>query len=71
MAVVGDSYIEGDIFTQDPRELFQDAYGGEGVGCVNMHSDFLRLPPFGKTGRFRLAVILGQQEVRQEISRPY
>ena len=40
IAVVGDSYIEGDIFTQDLRELFQNTYGGEGVGYVNMHSDF-------------------------------
>lgn len=40
IAVVGDSYIEGDIFTQDFRELMQSAYGGEGVGFVNMHSDF-------------------------------
>ncbi|MDE6431322.1 MAG: hypothetical protein K2K65_09160, partial [Duncaniella sp.] len=34
IAVVGDSYIEGDIFTQDLRELFQDTYGGQGVGFV-------------------------------------
>lgn len=40
VAVVGDSYIEGDIFTQDLREMLQEAYGGEGVGFVNMHSDF-------------------------------
>ncbi len=40
IAVVGDSYIEGDIFTQDLRELFQNEYGGEGVGYVNMHTDF-------------------------------
>lgn len=40
IAVVGDSYIEGDIFTQDLRELFQSKYGGEGVGYVNMHTDF-------------------------------
>lgn len=40
IAVVGDSYIEGDIFTQDLRELLQEAYGGEGVGYMNMHSDF-------------------------------
>ncbi len=40
IAVVGDSYIEGDIFTQDLREKLQEAYGGEGVGYVNMHSDF-------------------------------
>lgn len=46
IAVVGDSYIEGDIFTQDLRNLFQSAYGGEGVGYVNMHSDF---PGFRRT----------------------
>lgn len=40
IAVVGDSYIEGDIFTQDLREKMQSVYGGEGVGYVNMHSDF-------------------------------
>ena len=40
ITVVGDSYIEGDIFTQNLRELFQDTYGGSGVGFVNMHSDF-------------------------------
>lgn len=40
IAVVGDSYIEGDIFTQDLRELLQTQYGGEGVGYVSMHSDF-------------------------------
>lgn len=40
IAVVGDSYIEGDIFTQDLRELMQTAYGGQGVGYVSMHSDF-------------------------------
>ncbi|WP_304961369.1 hypothetical protein [uncultured Duncaniella sp.] len=40
IAVVGDSYIEGDIFTQDLREKLQTAYGGEGVGYVSMHTDF-------------------------------
>ena len=40
MAVVGDSWIEGDIFTQDLRRLMQDQYGGNGVGYVSMHSDF-------------------------------
>lgn len=46
IAVVGDSYIEGDIFTQDLREKLQNAYGGQGVGYVNMHSDF---PGFRKS----------------------
>lgn len=40
IAVVGDSYIEGDIFTQDLRQLLQTEYGGQGVGYVSMHSDF-------------------------------
>jgi len=40
IAVVGDSYIEGDIFTQNLREQLQTTYGGCGVGYVNMHTDF-------------------------------
>lgn len=40
VAVLGDSFIEGDIFTQDLRCLLQDSYGGEGVGYVAMHTDF-------------------------------
>lgn len=46
IAFVGDSYIEGDIFTQDLRELLQNAYGGSGVGYVSMHTDF---PGFRKS----------------------
>ena len=40
VAFVGDSYIEGDIFTQDVRSQLQDIYGGAGVGYVNMYSEF-------------------------------
>jgi len=40
IAVVGDSYIEGDIFTQNLRSLLQDRYGGSGVGYMAAHSDF-------------------------------
>lgn len=40
IAVVGDSYIEGDIFTQDLREKLQIRFGGRGVGYVGMHTDF-------------------------------
>ena len=36
IAVIGDSYIEGDIFTQHLRELLQNQYGGKGVGYVAM-----------------------------------
>lgn len=40
IAVIGDSYIEGDIMTQNLRENFQKEYGGCGVGYMNMHSEF-------------------------------
>lgn len=40
IAVVGDSYIEGDIFTQNLREQLQEAYGGEGVGYMSLYCDF-------------------------------
>ncbi|MDE5553937.1 MAG: hypothetical protein K2J10_01995 [Muribaculaceae bacterium] len=40
IAVIGDSYIEGDIFTQDIRSMLQSEYGGKGVGYMSMHSDF-------------------------------
>lgn len=48
IAVVGDSYIEGDIFTQNLREKLQSAYGGGGVGYMNMYSEF---PGFRKSVR--------------------
>lgn len=40
IAVIGDSYIEGDIMTQDLRDQLQSAYGGSGVGYMNMFSEF-------------------------------
>lgn len=40
IAVVGDSYIEGDIFTQNLREKLQDTYGGQGVGYMSLYSEF-------------------------------
>lgn len=48
IAVIGDSYIEGDIFTEDLREMLQQKHGGRGVGYVNMYSEF---PGFRKTVR--------------------
>lgn len=39
IAVLGDSYIEGDIITADLRNLLQDRYGGCGVGFVPMASE--------------------------------
>lgn len=40
IAVIGDSYIEGDILTQNLRESLQKTYGGCGVGYMNMYSEF-------------------------------
>lgn len=39
IAVLGDSYIEGDIFTADLRNMLQKRYGGCGVGFVNITSE--------------------------------
>ncbi|GHT71320.1 hypothetical protein FACS189455_2840 [Bacteroidia bacterium] len=38
IAFFGDSFIEGDIFCGDLRELLQKAYGGKGVGMIPMSS---------------------------------
>lgn len=40
IAMIGDSYIEGDIFSQDIRASLQDLYGGTGVGYVGAFSQF-------------------------------
>lgn len=38
VAVIGDSFIEGDIFTQDIRAILQSKLGGNGVGFVSTTS---------------------------------
>lgn len=38
VAVIGDSYIEGDIYSRDIREKLQSLYGGRGVGYVTPHN---------------------------------
>jgi hypothetical protein len=38
IAYFGDSMIEGDLISQDLRECFQDAFGGNGVGFVPVTS---------------------------------
>lgn len=43
VAVLGDSYIEGDIITADLREQLQTTYGGHGTGFVPFSSPFLKL----------------------------
>ncbi len=39
IAMIGDSYIEGDVFSQDIREKLQTLYGGRGAGYMMMHTD--------------------------------
>lgn len=48
IAVAGDSFTEGDIFTQDIREQLQKIYGGAGVGFV---------PITSQTADFRKSVV--------------
>lgn len=48
IAVLGDSYIEGDILTANLREMLQSEYGGCGVGFV---------PVTSETNGFRRSVI--------------
>lgn len=38
IAVLGDSYIEGDIMTSKLRQLLQERFGGKGVGYIPMTS---------------------------------
>lgn len=45
IAVFGDSFIEGDIFTADLREMLQQHYGGKGVGYVNITSNVANFRP--------------------------
>lgn len=39
IAVIGDSYIEGDILTMNIREALQNKYGGAGVGYMPVSSE--------------------------------
>src|SRR5574344_361008 len=41
IAYFGDSFIEGDILTADLRELFQQTFGGSGVGSLDVGSEIL------------------------------
>lgn len=48
IAVIGDSFIEGDIMVQNLRQLLQADYGGSGVGYMTMHTD---IPGFRQSVR--------------------
>lgn len=61
IAMLGDSYIEGDIFAQDIRAGLQKQYGGRGVGYV---------PAFTNIPGYRGSVIQsGSKWVQHEISK--
>ena len=42
IAYYGDSMNDGDLIVQDLRKLFQEKYGGKGVGFVNIYSKSAR-----------------------------
>lgn len=48
VAMIGDSYIEGDVFSQNIRANLQSSYGGRGVGYVPLHSE---IPGFRQSVR--------------------
>lgn len=48
IAMIGDSYIEGDVFSQNIRANLQSSYGGRGVGYVPLHSE---IPGFRQSVR--------------------
>lgn len=48
IAMIGDSYIEGDVFSQNIRANLQQSYGGRGVGYMAMHSE---IPGFRQSVR--------------------
>lgn len=53
IAMIGDSYIEGDIFSKDIRQQLQELYGGNGVGYV---------PPYSPISGFRRSVsVIGSE----------
>lgn len=68
IAFIGDSYIEGDIFSQHIRELLQDYYGGGGVGYMNMHSEF---PGFRKSINQRSSGWTNHDVVNNNLSHKY
>lgn len=67
IAVIGDSYIEGDILTQDLRDRLQQKYGGRGVGYVPAKS---MVQGFRQTVR-HASEGLEQHPVQQTARSPY
>ncbi len=67
IAVIGDSYIEGDILTQDFRDRLQQKYGGRGVGYVPAKS---MVQSFRQTVR-HTSEGLEQHPIQQTARSPY
>ena len=61
IAMVGDSYIEGDILAQDIRAGLQSRYGGNGVGYVAAFSAF---PGFRRSVT-QISQNWGEREIRK------
>lgn len=57
IAMIGDSYIEGDIFAKDVRQQLQELYGGKGVGYV---------PPYSPIAGFRRTVSVNGSQAWQQ-----
>ena len=62
IAYFGDSFIEGDILTCDLRELFQDTFGGAGVGWVDCGS---RISGFRQTVRHQFSGLTAYEVVQR------
>lgn len=62
IAYFGDSFIEGDILTCDLREMFQDAFGGAGVGWVDCGS---RISGFRQTVRHQFSGLTEYEVVQR------
>jgi len=64
IAYFGDSFIEGDLLTGDLRELFQERFGGQGVGWVDCGS---------QVNGFRITVShqFSGLEMHDAMNRPY
>ena len=65
VAYYGDSFIEGDIFTADLRELLQDQFGGNGVGWVDCAS---QVSGFRTTVSHRFSGITEYEVVKRPFS---
>lgn len=76
IAYFGDSFIEGDILTADLRDMFQDKFGGRGVGYVPVTSKFPGFRPtvkhsFAGWTSHNVTDTIGFVRSKQDISNNY